>query len=51
VKKYTEFNGAIMDRSEAGGTVFPIDQLSALAEELGVSKTKFDACLSEKETE
>lgn len=50
-EKYSKFYNAIFDKSEIQGPVFALDNLSALAKEVGVDQKKFDTCYTGKETE
>ena len=51
VDKYAKFYKAILDRSIAGGAVFPLDNIKSLAKEVGVDATKFASCYDSKQTE
>jgi protein-disulfide isomerase len=51
-EKYSKYYNTIMDKSEyQTQVVFPVDQLSSLAKEVGVDQKKFDSCYNGKETE
>ncbi|MFZ4461810.1 MAG: DsbA family protein [Patescibacteria group bacterium] len=50
-EKYEKFYKAILDRSNERGPVFPLDNIKALAKEVGVDATKFAACYDGKKTE
>ncbi len=50
--KYSKYYNTILDKSEYQTQVlFPLDQLSSLAKEVGVDQKKFDSCYNNKETE
>ncbi len=50
-EKYSKFYNAILDRSNERGPVFPLDNIKALAKEIGgIDATKFAACYDGQKT-
>lgn len=50
-EKYAKFYKAILDRSNERGPVFALDNIKALAKEIGVDAAKFAGCYDGKKTE
>lgn len=50
-EKYAKYYGIILDKSSIQGSVYPLGNLSKLAEDIGINKNKFNACVAGKNTE
>lgn len=50
-EKYAKYYGTILDESSVEGFLYPLDNLSKLAKDIGVNEMKFNACTTGKKTE